>query len=207
MPTFRIPNTEVTYRGFDEVIQTDYFKASWGATITGDYLYDPYRFRITKVTLNTDYYCYNDISGVPFVVQGTTRATMKIRSRDFSGKTTQSVSISINLNGQLNYPVREGIHTKASGTWTGSKEILLPNSGGRFNGYVLDTSPARTNNLDLGNIYSTQSYPAWDPNNPGAQYWDGSAWTTHNIKRWDGSAWQDIPGRRWDGSSWQEVQG
>lgn len=45
------------------------------------------------------------------------------------------------------------------------------------------------------------------PNTPGTQYYTGSKWETHRIKRWNGSQWLDIPGRRWNGSIWDEIQG
>lgn len=68
----------------------------------------------------------------------------------------------------------------------------------------LRTSTGRR--LDWGWLTVT-TLPIYVPNTPGSQYFTGSNWETHRIKRWNGSSWVDIPGRRWSGSAWDEIQG
>lgn len=60
---------------------------------------------------------------------------------------------------------------------------------------------------DWGQLWVTPEFPLYVPNTPGTQYYTGSKWETHRIKRWNGSSWVDIPGRRWSGSAWDEIQG
>ena len=87
-----------------------------------------------------------------------------------------------------------------------SVDILLPNSGGLFNVFLRASSKCG-DFTDWGNIGSTQTYGAWNPNNPGVQYNANGTWKTHKIKRHNGSSWVDVPGRRHNGSSWVEVRG
>lgn len=214
MQTFTMPfPTRVQYDGYDEVVNTPWFEAYWGATITGEYLYNPYRIRITSIS----YKCrWKFVKAKPtpaiYILHHPTRVQFILSSRPINAVNSiyDKHTFYFNLT-QLNGPYTiypdVGDQFDYVSSWSGSVEINLPNEGGYLRGYSLERNSTSSSYKDHGQISARPSFPSWDPNNPGVQYWNGSSWTTHNIKRWDGSAWQDIPGRRWDGSSWQEVQG
>lgn len=228
MPTFT-GASNVVYPGnpTSSEPKKGYFKKYfWNFSITGDYVYynNKRYLRITKMHVNLGWTCINGPgwteplpSGGYYLIYPYTGApgtiTVRVRSRHTNyGSTTETKTFTFNGSNKLeiktwnpwptNYTLKTG-----NLTWTGSVDIELPNDGGLFNVYVTTPYSKTYEYSDWGNIGSDQRYPAWDPNNPGVQYWNGSKWVTNKIKRWNGSSWQNIPGKRYSGSSWDEVRG
>ena len=124
-----------------------------------------------------------------------------------NGSIYTSRTVGINLGTGLSPKLRASVN--GAQTWNGSTtvntnfELELTNEHCYLNCFLQTWGGTST---DWGNI-SAGNFPLYVPNTPGTQYYTGSKWETHKIKRWNGSAWVDIPGRRWSGSAWDELQG
>lgn len=227
MPTFT-GSSDVVYKGNPTVgpdgLQRGHLaRYFWNFSISGNYVYKNNKryLRITSVSVKLSwtgrngpgYTEYTPNHGVYLVYNypgapGTITVRVSSRVTNY-GSTTDTQVFYINGGGGLELkqlPLWPINYTETTGvkTWTGTRDILLPNKGGLFNVYVTTSKCEQYN--DWGNIGSNK-YPSWDPNVPGVQYYTNSGWKTHRIKRWNGSSWVNIPGRRWNRSSWEEVRG
>lgn len=200
MATFTIPQTRVQYAGWGDYFNTKYFNAYWGATVTGDYTYSPaYALIISKVAFTVKYTCHTTIPGAAFYINGISRVSLTLYAKDSSGSNFASVNMSASVSGGEGY-VKKGDSFTYKGTWTGSRTLSLPNSGGSLRGLLL------CDGSDHGMIYATPHFPSYTPNTPGVQYRTSSGWRTVLIKRHNGSYFYDIPAKVYKGS-WRDTIG
>lgn len=149
-----------------------------------------------------------DVKNVPSGQPG--GGQVKVRCITNTGNPNGSIyttkTVGINLGTGLTTKMRNSIN--GAQTWTGETTVTtdfdleLTNSQCYLNLFLQTWGGTST---DWGNLTSG-TFPVYVPNDPGVQYWTGSKWETHKIKRWNGSAWADIPGKRYDGS-WKDVEG
>lgn len=124
-----------------------------------------------------------------------------------NGTIYSSHGVGINLGTGLSSKLRASVN--GAQTWTNSATVTtnfdleLTNDPCYLNLFLQTWGGS---SIDWGHLTSGY-FPLYVPNTPGTQYYTGSKWETHRIKRWNGSSWVDIPGRRWNGSSWDEIQG
>lgn len=124
-----------------------------------------------------------------------------------SGTIYKSNTVGINLGTGLTTKMRDSLN--GAQTWTGSSTVTtnfdleLTNNKCYLNLYLQTWGGTST---DWGNLTSG-TFGVYVPNTPGAQYYTGSKWETHKVKRYNGSAWVDIPAKRYNGSAWADTEG
>lgn len=124
-----------------------------------------------------------------------------------NGTIYKSKTVGINLGTGLTSKLRASVN--GAQTWTGSSTVTtnfdleLTNNKCYLNLYLQTWGGTST---DWGNLTSG-TFNVYVPNTPGAQYYTGSKWETHKVKRYNGSAWVDIPAKRYNGSAWADTEG
>lgn len=227
MATYSKGLTQVSYSGYEDQYYSKFYNWYWGFTVTGDVVYgDTSRYlhissvKISlKVSPKSKYIGTSYLQVIPPNAPGT--IIVRFRCITNAGSPSSSIqaskSLSWNAGGSLgNYIMDQSGTIKNyaySKSFTKSCSVDLPliNSQCYLNLYMTQSGMDVFGEyqyywVDWGNLTSG-TFAAWDPNNPGVQYWTGSKWETHKIKRWNGGAWVDIPGQRYNGSSWAEVKG
>lgn len=159
MATFNIPRTRVQYS--DNTINEPYFSAYWGATVEGEYLSNPYRLRITSITVSGYIKCNSLPSGATGRVTPTSSLGLRVYSYNLNGSLVTSQYFTVSVTSQQAGTVQPGQTCSFTGRWTGSYDLSLASEGGRLRGLLF------RNGNDYGMIYSTQTYPTdYVPVNP-----------------------------------------
>lgn len=163
MATFNIPFCKVSYAGRDSVVNEPAFYAYWGATVTGEYLDNPYRLRITKVTLNHRWKC-NGLSGTgltAYFFAKPSQYRVTIYSYKGTSSSYKSVSFTMTATGDGGGYCHPGDVFNTGGTWTGTKDLELHPDGGKLRAACFEDGD------DHGMIYSSEYYPSdYVPVNP-----------------------------------------
>lgn len=166
MAKFTIPYNRVSYAGREDVYNSKYFDAYWGADLTGDYGSNPYKFTITKanLTLRWKYKNNSETQGTRGLIvdnAGIGSGTLTIRSyKGTSGSIYDSVGIPISTSGN-GCALDPGESKLYTGSKTGSYTLDLHPEGGKLRAYL------RIGGMDLGLIWSSEYYPSdYKPVNP-----------------------------------------
>ena len=158
------------------------------------------------------YWTWEDFNGrYPSGQPGSASVTLKARYPNTiiggTGVTGNYTISGFNLGGFLSTCVNRAQQGAQSGenssTVNCNIEMELPNDACSVAAWMKSTTGEYR---DWGQLWVTPTFGLYVPNTPGVQYYTGSKWETHRIKRWNGSAWVNIPGKRY-GSGWDEVQG
>lgn len=159
MATFSIPRTRVQYEGHE--INEPYFSAYWGATITGDYVSNPYRFRITNISLSGYHKCNSLPSGAAGYISAVSSLGVRVYSYDYNGNMTSSQYFQLGAISSGSGYVSPGETKSFSGAWSGSRDLTLNSNGGRIRVLLF------LDGYDYGMIYSSGGYPTdYVPVNP-----------------------------------------
>lgn len=161
MAKFTIPYNKVSYSGREDVYNSTKFDAYWGATLTGDYGNNPYKFTITKADLQLRWKYKGTATGRVVDNAGIGSGTLSIRSyKGTSGSPYGTVNIPISTSGTgtLLSPGESKLYT---GSKSGSYTLNLHPDGGKLRAYLY------IGGMDLGLIWSSEYYPTdYIPVNP-----------------------------------------
>ena len=136
MATFNIPFCKVSYQGRVSsdggVINEPYFYAYWGATVEGEYLSNPYRLKITKISLHHRWKCNGGSGFRVFFFNKPSKYRIVVASYKGTSSRYDSVSVTVNATGDSGGYCNAGDVFNNYGNWTGSLELPLASEGGKL---------------------------------------------------------------------------